>query len=144
MPDVEGLADDLVTVLIDTGDDHDRSVEVGDPAEPTGEHRSQRVRDRSADVAGRVLGDGSGIHDQRSGRDMPVDGVDIEPLQSRQPRVQAGAAPIQLGEPCEVGRERPEPGQQLLDESVLVLETEQFVAGPLAPQRGGAVGATRC
>ena len=35
--DVEALADDLVTVLAVAGDDDDRTIELSEPAEPTGE-----------------------------------------------------------------------------------------------------------
>ncbi len=142
--DVECLADDLVTVLVGAGDDHDRPVEVGDPAEPAGEHRSQRVGDRTGDVAGRELCDRSGIDDQRPGDNVEVDGVDIEPFKLRQVRIPARAAPVQLGQSGEIARERPEPGEELFDEGVFVVDSEQGIGGALASQRGRAVGAAWC
>ena len=72
--DVEALADDLGAVLVVAGDDHDRPVEVDDPAEPAGEHRSQRVGHRAGDVSGGELGDRAGVDHQRAGGDVPLDG----------------------------------------------------------------------
>ena len=74
----------------------------------------------------------------------PIDGIDIEPVKSGQQRKDARAAPIQLGQPCEVGRERAESSQQLFDKGVLMLEPEQGVGGALASQRGRAVSAAGC
>ena len=54
----------------------------------------------------------------------------------------AWAAPVELGEPREVGGEGAEPGQQLLDEGVLVVDAEQGVGRSFASERGRAVGAS--
>ena len=139
--DVEALADDLVAILVVAGDDDDRAFEVGEPAEPAGEHRSQRVRHRAGHVPGGEVGDRSHVDDQRAGVDVTVRGVDVEPVELGQLRVAARSAPVQLGQPGEVGRERTEPGQQLLDEGVLVIDTEQVVGGPFPSQRRRPLGA---
>ena len=79
-----------------------------------------------------------------AGGDVPVDGVDVEPVESRERRVVAWAAPVELGEPGEVGGEGAEPGQQLLDEGVLVVDAEQGVGRSFPSERGRAVGAAGC
>ena len=48
-----------------SSDEHERPVGLDEPAEPAGEHRSQRVRHRARDVPGRERGDRSGVDDER-------------------------------------------------------------------------------
>ena len=63
-----------------------------------------------------------------------------EPVEAGQRVVAAGSEPVQLGKPGEVGREGAEPGEEPLDEVVLVGDAEQWVRAPLAAERGGALG----
>ena len=131
--DVEALADDLVAVLVVAGDDHDRPVEVDEPAEPAGEHRSQRRSRSNRARARRRTRRSVGRSTIRApaatcGRRCRRRAGRVGEL-----RVVAWSAPVELGQPGEVGRERTEPGQQLLDEGVLVVDAEQVVGGPLRP-----------
>src|SRR5262249_28284907 len=122
--DVETLADELVAVLIIV--EHERHWTVGgdEPAEPAGECRAQRGGGRAGDVA---RGEGSrrtGVdHDTAAGEE-PVDVVGAERLETRQLVVAAGAEPVELGQTAEIAGEGAEPGQQPVDELVLVGDGE--------------------
>jgi hypothetical protein len=59
--DVEGLAHHFRPVLVVVEHEHLGTGRVGEPAEPGGEHRAQRYRQRAGDVPGGVGGDRTGI-----------------------------------------------------------------------------------
>ena len=78
-----------------------------------------------------------------AGGEFAFDLLDVERRQIGQFVVSTGAAPVDLGEPQEVAGERPEPGEQRLDERVLVVDPEQRVGRPLAPERRRETGGAR-
>ena len=125
-----------------SSDEHERPVEVDEPAEPAGEHRSQRVRQRTGDVTGRELGDRSGVDDERPGGDVPVDG-----RRRRAGRVGAArrSGVGRAGSARAAGRSRsgtmPNPASSCSTNASSSSIAEQRVGGALAAERGGAVGA---
>ena len=52
LPDGEDLADQLIAVLMIVEHEHERPVELDQPAEPAGEDGPQHVRERALGVAG--------------------------------------------------------------------------------------------
>ena len=112
-------------VLVVAGDEDHRLIEIDDPPEHAPERRSQRVDTEPGTCAARVLRDGASVDHQRAGGELAFDLLDVEPGEIGQFVVSTGAAPVDLGEPQEVGGERPEPGEQRLDERVLVVDPER-------------------
>jgi hypothetical protein len=85
MSDVEALRTNSSRSAV-AGDDDDWPFELSEPAEPAGEHRSQRVRQRTGHVTGGELGHRSHVDDQGAGVDVALDGVDVEPVEPRELR----------------------------------------------------------
>ena len=69
--DLQGLPGDLAGVLVDAPDDDQGTVGGDDPAQPGGERRTQRDRDRAGDVPGGELGDRTDVDDLRARRPQP-------------------------------------------------------------------------
>ena len=84
-------------------------------------------------MTGRELGDRSSIDHERSVGDVSLDGADVEPIEPGELRVVAWPAPVELWQPSEVGRERPEPLEQPFDEGVLVIDPEQALVARSRP-----------
>ena len=101
-------------VLVLVQDEHQRPGVVDQPAQPAGERRPQRDRQRPGDVAGRERGDRAGVDHQPATGQVLLDPVGRQ--QGQDPPVgaeQLGADPVALPQPQEVRRVAAEAGQQL-------------------------------
>ena len=137
--DGAALADQLAAVLVVVQDEHQRLGVVEEPAQPAGELRPQRDRQRPGDVAGRERGDRAGVDQHRAAGHMRADLVGRE--QGQDPPVaaeQLGADPVALPQPQEVGRVAAEAGQQLGHEGVLVGGGQEPVVAALGADGGAS------
>ena len=141
--DVEALADQLVAVLVVV----ERRTRAAGPG-----RRASRASWRMAAAtcwtasrgrARRQRGDRADIDDRAAGGEVGLDVIDAEPVEAGQRVVAARSAPVQLGKPGEVGGERAEPGQEPLDELVLVVTLNSGFVDPLTADRGRALRGTR-
>ena len=84
---------------------------------------------------------GTRVDHQRTVREMAFDLLDIEPGEIGEFVVSTWSTAVDLGEPEEVRGERPEPGDQCVDERVFVVDPEQRVARSFAPESRREAGA---
>jgi hypothetical protein len=92
-------------------------------------------------VAGGELRDRAGIDQHRALLDVSGDLFRGEARQFGDLPIRRDSAPIAFGQHAEVGGERSEPGEEPLDELVLVGHLQQGVGGPLPPDGGGPLRA---
>lgn len=142
IPDLGRLPENLGGVLVGVADDDVGRGRLQQPAEPGGELRAQRDRDRAGDVGGGEVAGGPHIDQGRPfGQQRPHPGG-AERLQTRIAE-QGGAKPVDLAQAQEVGREAAQAGDQPLDEGILIGCLQQRVGGLLPADRGDALSTGR-
>ena len=88
--DGEALADEVDAVGAVVEDEHHGPVEGDQPTEPAGEHRSVLDRDRPQWMRLRERGDGAGIDERGTIREVTAHGVDVEAREGRDARGRGG------------------------------------------------------